>query len=212
MSPGTPISNDPSPMPARRGRPPSFDRDEVLDRLLFLFWEKGYDGTSQSDMVERAGISSSSLYGAFGNKPDIFDAVAERYNGMMRSALAPLRDGTGGAGDVAAFLAGAAEQTRGGQTPPGCLMVRTMTELGGRPSAPPTAEARTCTYRDQISDAVRAALGRAVAAGEIGADEVEPKSTLVLTTMLGAMAVAVSDREAGASMLDVASAMAAGWA
>ena len=198
-------------MPARRGRPPSFDRDEVLDKLLFLFWEKGYDGASQADMVERAGISSSSLYGAFGNKPDIFDAVAERYNRMMWAGLAPLRDGAGGVADVAAFLAGAAEQTRGGQTPPGCLMVRTMTELGGRPSAPPTAEARTCAYRDHVSESVRAALARAAASGEIPASEVGPKTTLVLSTLLGAMAVAVSNREAGAEMLDAARGMVAGW-
>ena len=199
-------------MYARRGRPPSFDRDEVLDRLMFLFWERGYDGTSQADMVERAGISSSSLYNTFGNKPDIFDSVAERYNEMMRGALAPLRDGTGGLGDVEAFLRGVAEQARSGPAPPGCLMVRTMAELGGRPAAPPTAEARTCTYRDQITEAVRSALGRAARAGEIGPAEVEPKASLVLTVMLGAMAVAVSDREAGAAMLENGAAAVAEWA
>jgi len=199
-------------MSARRGRPPTFDRDEVLNRLLFLFWEKGYDGTSQADMIERAGISSSSLYGTFGNKPDIFDAAAGRYNAMMWGALAPLRDGTGGLEDVAGFLRGVAEQTRHGQTPPGCLMVRTMTELGGRPSAPPTAEQRTCTYREQITAAVQTALSRAAEMGEIAVAEVGPKTLLVLTIMLGAMAVAVTDREAGAVMLDGGGAMVSEWA
>ena len=194
-----------------RGRPPTFDRDEVLTRLMFLFWEKGYDGASQSDMIQRAGISSSSLYNAFGNKPDIFEAVAARYNQMMHAGLAPLRDGTGGLAAVEGFLLGAADQTRGGQTPPGCLMVRTMTELGGRPSAPAAAETCTATYRDQVTEAVREALTRAAAAGEIPASEVEPKAQVVLTLLLGAMAVAVSNREAGAAMLDTARQLVAGW-
>ena len=194
-----------------RGRPSTFDRDEVLTRLLFLFWEKGYDGTSQSDMVERAGISSSSLYNTFGNKPEIFAAVAERYNAMMWTGMAPLREGTAGLEDVAAFLGGAAETTRGGQTPPGCLMVRTMTELGGRPSAPPAAPTCTATYRGHITDSVRTALGRAADAGEIAPEEIESKTKLLLSVMLGAMAVAVSDREAGAAMLDSGRQMVSGW-
>ncbi|MEM6782439.1 MAG: TetR/AcrR family transcriptional regulator [Bacteroidota bacterium] len=198
-------------MSASRGRPPTFDRDAVLTKLLFLFWEQGYAATSQADMVKRAGISSSSLYNTFGNKPDIFDAAAERYNQLMWAGLAPLRDGTAGLADVEEFLQCAVDKTRAAETPPGCLMVRTMTELGGRPSAPPTAEARTCTYRDQITDALRVTLERAVEAGEIGADEVETKARLVLSVILGAMAVAVSNREAGAVMLESGVAMVAGW-
>ncbi|MEM8599227.1 MAG: TetR/AcrR family transcriptional regulator [Bacteroidota bacterium] len=198
-------------MPASRGRPPTFDRDEVLTKLLFLFWERGYAATSQADMVERAGISSSSLYNAFGNKPDIFDAAAERYNQMMYAGLAPLRDGTAGLADVEEFLQCAVDKTRAAETPPGCLMVRTMTELGGRPSAPPTAEERTCTYRDQITDALHQALGRAAEADELAAPEIETKAQLVLSIILGAMAVAVSNREGGASMLESGVAMVAGW-
>ncbi|MEM6327843.1 MAG: TetR/AcrR family transcriptional regulator [Bacteroidota bacterium] len=194
-----------------RGRPPSFDRDEVLTRLLFLFWEKGYDGTSQSDMVERAGISSSSLYNAFGNKPDIFATVAKRYNQMMWAGLAPLREGAAGIRDVVAFFQGAADQTRAAQTPPGCLMVRTMTELGGRPQAPPAADRCTSTYQTQIVDAVRQALTRASDAREITPEEIEPKTQIVLTLMLGAMAVAVSNREAGAAMLENARALVEDW-
>ena len=197
-------------MPARRGRPPSFDRAEVLDRLVFLFWERGYEATSQADMVSRAGISSSSLYNTFGNKPDIFDAVLARYNEMSHGLLAPLRDGAGGVGDVAAFLRGIAEHARSGAGPPGCIMVRTMTELGGRPDAPPTA-GRTCVYREQVTDALRAALDRAAEAGEIGPAETDAKAAVVLSLYLGALTVAVSDLETGASMLDAGADLVASW-
>ena len=197
-------------MPARRGRPPSFDRAEVLDKLLFLFWEKGYEATSQSDMIDRAGISSSSLYNTFGNKPDVFDACLTRYNEMSHGLLAPLRDGSGGLDDVGAFLEGVVAHIESREAPPGCLMVRTMTELGGRSNGSSTDE-RTCTYRDQITEALRVALGRAAAKGEIDPDEVESKAFLVLSVYLGALAVAVSSPEAGAAMLASGREMVAGW-
>lgn len=197
-------------MSTRRGRPRSFDRDAALDALLFLFWERGYEATSQAAMIERAGISSSSLYNTFGNKADVFDAVLARYNAMLHDLLAPLRDGNGGLADVDAFLAGMAADLRAGEAPPGCLMVRTMTELGGRPG-PPQTGARTATYRDQIAEALRAALGRSAEAGEIGAGGAEVKVTLVLAVYLGALAVAVSAAEVGAQMMDGARAMIWEW-
>ena len=112
---------------------------------------------------------------------------------------------------MAGFVGGIAEHVRSGAGPPGCIMVRTMTELGGRPDAPPTAE-RTCVYRDQVTDALRAALDRAVAAGEIGAGEVDAKASVVLSLYLGALAVAVANPETGAQMLDAGADLVASWA
>ena len=197
-------------MSARRGRPLTFDRSEVLDRLVFLFWEKGYEATSQADMIARAEISASSLYNAFGNKPDIFDAVLARYNEMSFGLLAPLREGAEGLADVESFLRGIAQHVRSGEGPPGCIMVRTMTEVSGRADAPPTDE-RTCRYRDQITDALRAAFGRAVSAGELAQSQVDDKVALVIGVYLGALAVAVGSPATGAQMLDSAAGMVAGW-
>ena len=43
-------------------RPPKFDRDEALGCAMKVFWEKGFDGTSSSDLIAAMGISSPSLY------------------------------------------------------------------------------------------------------------------------------------------------------
>jgi AcrR family transcriptional regulator len=62
-----------------RGRPVSFDRDKVLDAAVLVFWEKGYDGASIDDLTEAMGIKKPSLYAAFGNKRQLFDAAIDRY-------------------------------------------------------------------------------------------------------------------------------------
>jgi len=62
-----------------RGRPVSFDRDQVLDAAVLVFWEKGYDGASMDDLTQAMGIKKPSLYAAFGNKRQLFEAAIDRY-------------------------------------------------------------------------------------------------------------------------------------
>jgi len=50
------------------GRPREFDTEKALELATSLFWRKGYEGTSLSDLTETLGITRPSLYAAFGNK------------------------------------------------------------------------------------------------------------------------------------------------
>ena len=61
------------------GRNREFDVDEVLDAALGVFWRKGYEGTSYTDLTETAGVERPALYSAFGNKEALFRQVLERY-------------------------------------------------------------------------------------------------------------------------------------
>ncbi|MBS2539463.1 TetR/AcrR family transcriptional regulator [Catenulispora sp. NF23] len=78
--------------PAQRGRPRAFDRDQAILAAARLFWRFGYSGTSTRTLTEALGISTSSLYGAFGTKADLFqEAVhtyAERYRQIYEQAIA----------------------------------------------------------------------------------------------------------------------------
>ncbi|HEY4372439.1 MAG TPA: TetR/AcrR family transcriptional regulator [Burkholderiales bacterium] len=60
-------------------RPREFDEEEVLKTTLRLFWEKGYESTSLSDLMAATGLTKSSLYKAFGSKEELFWRVVERY-------------------------------------------------------------------------------------------------------------------------------------
>ena len=56
----------------RRGRPPAFDRSEVLGKAAVRFWQFGYEGTSIADLTETMGITPQSLYAAFGSKAELY--------------------------------------------------------------------------------------------------------------------------------------------
>ena len=76
---------------ATRGRPREFDKEEALAVALRLFWQKGYESTSLTDLTEAMGITRPSLYAAFGNKEALFHKALDRYDAIymdfMRSAL-----------------------------------------------------------------------------------------------------------------------------
>lgn len=64
---------------ACRGRPREFDLDEALAAALRVFWTKGYDGASLSDLTDAMGITKPSLYAAFGNKESLFRKALDLY-------------------------------------------------------------------------------------------------------------------------------------
>lgn len=54
-------------------------RDRLVDAARELFWARGYEATSVSDILERAGVNSGSLYHFFDGKQDLLLAVVDRY-------------------------------------------------------------------------------------------------------------------------------------
>lgn len=70
--------NKPEPS-LSRGRPREFCVDQALAKALRVFWGKGYDGTSMSDLTEAMGITRPSLYAAFGNKESLFRKALDLY-------------------------------------------------------------------------------------------------------------------------------------
>ena len=119
-------SNPPAPRATRLGRPRAFDLDAALDRAVEVFWQKGYEGASLTDLTDAMGINRPSLYAAFGNKEALFCKALDRYaNGPGVYTCEALEAPT--AYEVARqLLVGAIRLTTGPTTPPGCMMVQSI--------------------------------------------------------------------------------------
>jgi AcrR family transcriptional regulator len=61
------------------GRPKIYDRDELLNATIQLFWEKGLAETTLADIEKCTGVNKSSIYSEFADKEDIFTASIEHY-------------------------------------------------------------------------------------------------------------------------------------
>lgn len=62
-----------------RGRPREFDRQHALELALKIFWEKGYEPASISELCAAMNINPPSLYAAFGNKAQLFLEAVRQY-------------------------------------------------------------------------------------------------------------------------------------
>jgi len=165
------------------GRPREFDRDAVLTTVVELFWGKGFSATSVDDIVERTGLSKSSLYGAFGSKDELYRAALDRYlidhHAMVASML---MDSSQGLDDIDAFFDRIWDQVDSAGEDRGCLAVNTATELG---SSEPTLIEFGTQHRGFLRDGFTAALQRAVDLGEFNRHHVADMANILLTTVLG---------------------------
>jgi AcrR family transcriptional regulator len=113
-----------------RGRPRGFCTEEALAAALQLFWSKGYEATSLSDLTAAMGITRPSLYAAFGNKEALFHEALDLYQRQkLRYIEQAIQQPT--AVQVAErLLWGAFETAVGDGEPRGCMGVLASTSCG----------------------------------------------------------------------------------
>ena len=193
----------------QRGRPLGFNPDATLDELMYLFWDQGYDHTTQADMVERTGLSSSSLYNTFGDKAAIFDAVLARYNQGVDANCAPMFDRADGLEALEVFIDRLAQHVKDplfGSS--GCLIVTTMAEAGGEAEA---VDGRINYYRAHIEEAMVASLDRAEKSGSILPGNAGERAAILFAMHIGAQATARVDPNSASAMVAGMKSVLAGW-
>ena len=119
-----------SAKPARkpRGRPLSFDRDAALETAMHVFWERGYEAASISDLTSAMGITPPSLYTAFGDKEQLFLEAIERYAlGYGSAGARALDEEPTARGAIERWLLEAANELTQPCHPKGCMVVMAAT-------------------------------------------------------------------------------------
>jgi AcrR family transcriptional regulator len=61
------------------GRPKGFNREQVLEKAMPVFWKHGFADTSLHDLERATGVNKSGLYTEFRDKEDLFLACLRRY-------------------------------------------------------------------------------------------------------------------------------------
>ena len=72
----------------RRGRPPAYVPELALSKAIKAFWPAGFAGTSLDELAAATGMNRPSLYGAFGDKHDLYMKALEHYWAEGRDAMA----------------------------------------------------------------------------------------------------------------------------
>lgn len=113
-------------------RPRSFDEGELLDAAIDLFWGKGYQAASLTDLSGRTGVANGSLYQAFGSKSALFLAAFRRYCARRSDAVSAAVAGEyEDVSDVVDAYFDAIVRDCIERSPhAGCLMLNTIAELG----------------------------------------------------------------------------------
>lgn len=106
------------------GRPRAFDTNDALAKALEVFWRKGFEGTSLTDLTQAMGINKPSLYAAFGNKEQLFLKAIELYEQRPCAFFYPALEQKTAYQVVESMLLGAASSLADDSHPQGCLIVQ----------------------------------------------------------------------------------------
>jgi TetR/AcrR family transcriptional repressor of nem operon len=167
------------------GRPREFDVDTALNAAMQAFWAKGYEATSLADLMAATGLHKGSLYQAFGDKHSLFIQSLKRYlaeirrqkNLLLAQAPTPL-DGLRAVTHAVLDIADG-----NGQSPKGCLVMNTISELAPHD---PEAKKIVADHLQQMRTAFIEAVAQGQAAGQISKERTpEEITTMMMTFMAG---------------------------
>lgn len=108
-----------------------FDREEVIDLTMDLFWKNGYNSSSMQQIVDVTGLKPGSIYHSFGSKEKMFREVLESYSSKGLTKIKNTLESARSVGEgICTHLENVIDQAS--QTDYcSCLLIKTQLELSG---------------------------------------------------------------------------------
>jgi AcrR family transcriptional regulator len=174
---------DHSALALPRGRPREFCVDQALAKALRVFWSKGYDGASLSDLTEAMGITRPSLYAAFGNKESLFRKALDLYQTEKMAYVGEALAKPTARGVAETLLRGSVVNSTACGEPHGCLGVITSVACGNEAD---TVRAEVVERSHTVRKALVDRLDQAKRDGDLPqATDVEGLTSLLYALMMG---------------------------
>ena len=106
-----------------------FDRNDVLDKAIDLFWQHGFSASSMQQVGKATGLKPGSIYLAFENKEGLFREALERYGEKALARVKETLEGAPGIGEgICQILESNIEQSCHNDYC-SCFLVKTQLEL-----------------------------------------------------------------------------------
>ena len=152
------------------GRTRSFDEGEVLRVTRDQFWSTGYAAARVDDIAAATGLGKGSLYGAFGDKHQLFLRTFDDYCAGLIEAVRRALDGpdAGAYERLRAHVLAVANATASDVRLRGCLLAKGTAELSGRDPAVAATARRTFAA---IEELISSCIAGAQRVGDIKQDE-----------------------------------------
>ena len=152
-----------------RGRPREFDTEEALAKALRVFWERGFQATSITDLTAATGVGRTGLYAAFGDKESLFLLALDRYMALAYTDCAEmLEDEPDARRAVEAHLLRMTDSVTKPDDAHSCMLMNTVQESAVLSSK---VGERVRQLYLRILGAVQGRLQRAKVEGQLGPDE-----------------------------------------
>ncbi len=191
------------------GRPREFDREVALDAAMHLFWRKGFQSASMTELCDAMRIRSPSLYAAYGSKEALYLEAINRYAATVGVALWSRVDSAGSArAGVENMLMAAADMLpESADGPAGCMaMLAALSD-----DWPQAISDAARQMRDGSLERLRSRLAAGVADGELPIDtDVDGTARLFLGVYQG-MAAQAKDGASSQQLRKVAELGMAAW-
>ncbi len=113
-----------------RGRPCTFDREELVNSVMHMFWERGYNNLSFNEIAQETGLTRASLYNAFKSKEaPLLEALNHYFRHSPDSTLYKVQKGDSIGAAFHHMFTTACQMRAADEKRRGCMAINCINEL-----------------------------------------------------------------------------------
>jgi len=166
------------------GRRKTYQRDDLIERAMLLFWRTGYEGTSIAALTDHLGVNKFGLYAEFGSKQGLYESALQRYAETVVSRhFGRLETEVAGLDDIVAVFNFFATEPEPEPIRLGCMMCNAATE---RASLDLMSATQVASFVKRLTAAHHNALSNAERDGQLLPEtDIPTQSALLVSQLIG---------------------------